>query len=102
MSNTPNLRPMREALQWISSLRNREGMGGINDCSTPDLGASKADLEEFHREKMRSLRAHRRAGRDTITVRGPWYRASKNNEPQYRKSIWPAAKIKRSLPAPPS
>lgn len=64
--------------------------------------ATKADLVEAHREKMRSRKIHRYTRQ--ITVRGPWYwKIRKNTDSggrkptysanrDYLKSIWPDGK----------
>jgi hypothetical protein len=54
--------------------------------------ATKADLVEAHREKMRSRKIHRYTRQ--INVRGPWYfRARKQDDAEYRnRGIWPKGK----------
>lgn len=98
MSNTPNLKHQRKHLVKISSLRNRGRTGAVNDCSKPDFGASKADLIEFHREELRSRRRRQLARKPSNSWRPP----RKNDDPAYRKSIWPAAKIARRRASTPN
>jgi hypothetical protein len=40
--------------------KSSENPGAINDCFRPSLGASKADMAEFHAEDMKLRRAHQR------------------------------------------
>jgi hypothetical protein len=69
----------------------KRGTGGINECWKPSNEASKADLREFHREDLR-LRRHRQLERQPNVRKRD---RSKNADPAYRKSIWPASKIAR-------
>ena len=63
--------------------------------------ATKAELVEAHREKMRSRKIHRYTRQ--INVRGPWYwkvRKGHNTKDgsadhSYLKSIWPKGKTAR-------
>lgn len=69
----------------------KKGTGGINPCFRPSGEASRADLIEYHREDMRLRRAHQRDRKPNVIA----VRRSKNSDPAYRKSIWPASKIAR-------
>jgi hypothetical protein len=91
MSNTPNLRVHRKRLLYISSLRNRGGGNAVNECKTPDRGATKADLAEFQKERLR-LRRARQLRREPSSS---WRPRRKNDDAAYRKSIWPASKIEK-------
>lgn len=61
-------------------------------CERPSLGASKADLIEYHRERIRSRKIHRYTRQ--INVRGPWYwKTSKHDDAEWRnRGIWPKGK----------
>ena len=93
MSNSVNMRFHRKRLKALSRIKNwkRDEKAHINDCWTPSLGASKADLAEYHAEEMK-LRRRRQLGRTSNVLIA---RPTKNDEPDYRKSIWPASKIAR-------
>lgn len=89
MSNSVNTRHRREVL--TKTFANR-GRGTEGKCERPSRDAgTKADFEEFHREKMKSRKIHRYTRQ--VNARGPWHwRKTKSHDAAYRKSIWPKSK----------
>lgn len=67
----------------------KKGTGGINDCFTPSNESSKPDLKEFHQEDLKLRRRHQLARQPNVALA----RCGKNDDPAYRKSIWPQRKI---------
>lgn len=65
MSNSPVIRKRHRGQKGTHPLlvhfKGRGRTGTINECKKPDLGASKEDLAEFHREKVALAIARRRA-----------------------------------------
>jgi hypothetical protein len=82
-------RKVAQKLGLSTSLR--RGTGGINECWKPSAGASKADLAEWHQEDLK-LRRHRQLARVSNSA-SPL--RTKSDDPAYRKSIWPVAKVAR-------
>lgn len=79
MSNTINTKHRRKVL--IQTFKGRGRRGVVNDCMKPSLGASKADLAEYHAEEMRH-RKHRQRNRKPNVLA---HRPSKSDSAEYRK-----------------